>query len=721
MTLTSADCDGPPARAVQMRTPRRLREYDTDEVSVLLVEDNPGDSRLVEEMLAEVHDPPFRVRTVATLAAALRAVRESSFDVALFDLGLPDASGVSGLREFALATGTLPIVVLTGLDCDDASIQAFGCGAQDYVVKGEENAKALRRALRYAIERKRLEASLERAAQDDSLTGLAGRALFQDRLEHAVARARREGGRFALPYIDLDRFKPINDIHGHQVGDLVLRCAANRIHKHVREADTAARIGGDEFAVILESPCDAHGALEVAGKLAARAARPLRHGNGQLQFGASIGIAVFPDHAATATDLLACADAAMYCSKHSGGDQAQLYGRCESRATRTPTEHSARADDGMAPALTALLVEGNAGDARLVEMLLDTLPEKACDFVRAVSLRDALVKLDGATFDVVLLGLGLPDAAELEGLKAIAAAAPETPILIMTGRDDRPTALDALQDGADDFVVKGRDDARTLHRAMEFALQRRRARLSVEQASAVFEHRLQARTRGLQGSVNELEAFNHSVARELRAPARALSGLAASLVRDGDCTLDARTRHVLLRIRSQAEHIERLVDGVHELARLSRAELTLETVDLASLARLVFDALRRTDRERHTRFDAPESVLAFADRGLMLIALQNLIEHAWRSARGGDARTIAFAVDYRDGERVFSVHDRDTGAAAERSTAEPDACAPHPPQDELSAIGVGLAAVRRIVERHGGRIWAEPCCGEGASMCFTLG
>lgn len=720
MVLASVDSDGPQVHAAQVRIAHSLRDCEVDEINILLVEDNPGDSRLVEEMLAEVRDPPFRVQTVGTLAAALRAVRDTQFDAALFDLGLPDASGVTGLREFSLATSGLPIVVLTGLDCDDASIQAFGCGAQDYVVKGEENAKALRRALRYAIERKKLEASLERAAQYDSLTGLAGRALFHDRLEHAVARARREGGRFALLYVDLDRFKPINDIHGHQVGDLVLRCAANRIHKHVREADTAARIGGDEFAVILESPCDAPAAFEVASKLAARLARPLQHGNGQLQFGASIGIAVFPDHAASAADLLACADAAMYCAKHSGGDQAQLYGRCDDSRPRPLHAHRSRTEDGCPP-LTALLVEGNAGDARLVEMLLDTLPEKSCDFVRAVSLRDALSKLDDASFDVVLLGLGLPDAADLEGLKAIAQAAPETPILLMTGRDERPTALDALHDGADDFVVKGKDDARTLHRAMEFALQRRRARHSIQQASDAFEQRLQVRTRTLQSTVSELEAFNRSVVRELRAPVRALTEMAAALVREGDCMFDTQTRQSLLRIRSEAQRIERLIDGVHELSRLSRAELTLETVDLANLGRFVFDALRRTDHERRTSFDAPESVLAFADRDLMLIALQNLIENAWRSTRGSDAKTIVFAAEYRDGERVFTIGEGSFGIDGEAPVAGLGTCERLPAQDVFSGIGVGLAAVKRIVERHGGRVWAEPRPGARARMCFTLG
>lgn len=723
MTLSSAVSDRHPARAANAPPLGGLRELASDEIRVLLVEDNPGDSRLVLEMLADVREPVFRVRTVDTLAAALRAVRHAEFDAALFDLGLPDSSGVMGLREFALAAAGLPIVVLTGLDSDEASIQAFGCGAQDYVVKGEENAKALRRALCYAIERKKLEAALERAAQYDALTGLAGRALFQDRLEHAVARARREGSRFALLYIDLDRFKPINDILGHQVGDLALRCAANRIHKNVREADTAARLGGDEFAVILESPCDANGAFEVGRKLAALLARPLQHAGSPLQLGASIGVAVFPDHATTAAELLACADAAMYCAKHSGGNQTQVYGVREPTHACASAGQKAQADDGGAPSVAALLVEGDAADARLVQMLLDTLPEGTCEFARAASLREALARLEDENFDIVLLGLGLPDAADLAGLRAISAAAPETPILIMTGRDERPTALDALQDGADDFVVKGRDDARTLHRAMRIALQRRRSRQSVQQGIESFEQRLQARTRELQSALQEQETFNQRIVEELRLPLHSLGGLAATLLRDGSRALDLRTRHHLLRIGSEAERIGRLIDSVHELSRLSRTELTLDTVDLADLGRSVFDAMRRADRQPQTSFAAPDSLLAFADRELMLIALQNLIEGVWRGACGiGAQRTITFTAEQRNDQRVFCLRDDESaGIGVNRVDAMPAAPLRLPATAEFSGSGVGLAAVKRIVERHGGRLWAEPRPGASASLCFTLG
>ncbi len=720
MTWPTLLTDEQPMRAASAHSPRRLREYSCGEVRVLLVEDNPGDSRLVQEMLADVHDPVFRVVAVDTLAAALRAVRHAEFDAALFDLGLPDAAGVTGLREFALAAAGLPIVVLTGLDSDEASIQAFGCGAQDYVVKGEESAKALRRALRYAIERKKLETALERAAQYDSLTGLAGRALFQDRLEHAVARARREGGRFALLYIDLDRFKPINDTLGHHVGDLALRCAANRIHKNVREADTAARLGGDEFAVILESPCGASGAIEVGRKLAALLARPLQHADGELQFGASIGIAVFPDHATSAADLLACADAAMYCAKHSGGNQALLYGDRGTNSARAMAEATPNLEPGSAHSVTALLVEGDAADARLVEMLLDTLPEHPCEFARATSLREALSQLEEANFDIILLGLGLPDSADLEGLRAIADAAPETPILIMTGRDDRPTALDALQDGADDFVVKGRDDARTLHRAMQIALQRRRSRQSVQQGIDTFEQRLEARTRELQLANQELEAFNRHLVQEMRLPLRSLSALAAALL-DGDVRrLDVRTRHSLLHIGSEVERIGRLIDGVHELSRLSRTALSPDTVDLADLGRSVFNALRRTEPRRPVAFEAPDSVLAFADRELMLVALQNLIESAWRAAHAGDTpSTITFAVEQRDAERVFSVRDERAGTEAGPSAATP--LERLPAMNAFSGSSVGLAAAKGIVERHGGRLWAEQRAGRSATLCFTLG
>ncbi len=161
---------------------------------------------------------------------------------------------------------------------------------------------------------------IERVAHHDELTGLPNRLLFRDRLGEAIADARRDGGRVALLYLDLDRFKPVNDTHGHAMGDDLLNAVADRIREVVRETDTVARLGGDEFAVVLPAVPGEDLARLVATKIGAALARPFELGDPPLevQIGSSIGIAMFPEEGPEIDDLLRSADRAMYAAKEAG-------------------------------------------------------------------------------------------------------------------------------------------------------------------------------------------------------------------------------------------------------------------------------------------------------------------------------------------------------------------------------------------------------------------
>ena len=135
---------------------------------------------------------------------------------------------------------------------------------EDYLVKGRGDGELIVRSIRYAIKRKKAEEKLAYLAQDDPLTGFANRALFQDRLEQALARAGRNGDMGALMFLDRDRFKALNDTLGHAGGDALLEEVARRVEGRVRDSDTVARLGGDEFVIILEDLSDAQDAAVVA-------------------------------------------------------------------------------------------------------------------------------------------------------------------------------------------------------------------------------------------------------------------------------------------------------------------------------------------------------------------------------------------------------------------------------------------------------------------------
>lgn len=166
-----------------------------------------------------------------------------------------------------------------------------------------------------AIERKQGEARLRYMAAHDALTGLPNRTLFQDRLEVALGRARRDKERLALLYLDLNDFKDVNDTHGHETGDRLLCAVARRLEGCVRESDTVARMGGDEFTILLTNIRGASGLNRVIEKVRDVFAAPFEANGHSLTMSASIGAALYPDHGADPDQLFRQADAGMYADK----------------------------------------------------------------------------------------------------------------------------------------------------------------------------------------------------------------------------------------------------------------------------------------------------------------------------------------------------------------------------------------------------------------------
>lgn len=174
-------------------------------------------------------------------------------------------------------------------------------------------------------ERMRTQQRLQFLAHHDALTGLPNRALLQDRLEHAFHQATREGAMIALLFVDLDRFKTVNDSLGHRAGDLLLKEVANRLTAAVRESDTVARVGGDEFTVVIEGLHDLDRLGPIAEKLRQELRRPVMLDQKQLVISPSIGITVFPNDGHDIETLLKNADTAMYRAKEGGGNAARFF------------------------------------------------------------------------------------------------------------------------------------------------------------------------------------------------------------------------------------------------------------------------------------------------------------------------------------------------------------------------------------------------------------
>lgn len=218
---------------------------------ILLLEDNPGDARLLREALAESPESSFELTYSETVAECLESLQNSKPDVILSDLGLPDSEGLEAVRSIRSAAPDIPIVVLTALDDESLAVQSLQEGAQDYLVKGRIDGGSLWHAVRYAMERQRVQLQVLNLTLIDDLTGLNNRRGFLSLGGHHLKLACRTGKLFTLAFVDLDGLKRINDTFGHQEGNHAIVDASNILKHCFRQSDILARLGGDEFAALI--------------------------------------------------------------------------------------------------------------------------------------------------------------------------------------------------------------------------------------------------------------------------------------------------------------------------------------------------------------------------------------------------------------------------------------------------------------------------------------
>ena len=294
-------------------------------MKLLLVEDNPADAEFLAASLRRQRSCDVELVNVTTLAEATDRLRKDDFDILLLDLHLPDGSGIQCLDTIQSVNSTIPIVVLSGQDDEDFAVSILNKGAQDYLVKWEGQGRTILRSIRYAIERKRSELRLNYLAQFDSLTGIPNRQFFNDQLIRATARARRDGRKVTLLFLDLDDFKIVNDTLGHDSGDRLLQEVADRIRRSVRTGDVVARLGGDEFAVLCEGLAGPREVEAVATGLLDIVSQPYHVAGRQLTITTSIGITMYPNDHSDTQMLLKNADIAMYQAKDKGRNNFQFF------------------------------------------------------------------------------------------------------------------------------------------------------------------------------------------------------------------------------------------------------------------------------------------------------------------------------------------------------------------------------------------------------------
>lgn len=313
-------------------------------MKILIAEDDPVSRRLLQALLVKWG---YEVTVASDGAEAWELLQqEGGPRLAIIDWMMPKMDGAEVCRKVRATEGGayVYLLLLTAKTQKEDIVRGIGAGADDYVTKpfdaNELNARlrAARRILDLQADLVSARESLRMQATHDYLTGLPNRLLFSDRLTQRLAQCRRSKQSLAVLYLDLDRFKLINDTFGHSFGDRVLNSVATRLTSCLREIDTLARMGGDEFTILLNEVDTPDGASETARRILETLCAPFSIDDRELFVTASIGISMFPHSGRDVETLVQNADSAMYQAKKQGKNSCHLFAespRASSLATMT--------------------------------------------------------------------------------------------------------------------------------------------------------------------------------------------------------------------------------------------------------------------------------------------------------------------------------------------------------------------------------------------------
>jgi two-component system NtrC family sensor kinase len=649
--------------------------------AVLIVDD----SLTVRMNLAEAFDAAGETTVLAsTVASARDALARGAVDLVILDVILPDGDGIDLLSEIRQApeTQAVPILLLSSEADVKDRVRGLKRGADDYVGKPYEvdyvvaRAKELLRAKRRASEPGRPVVLVI----DDSAT-------YREELRAAL-----EGGGYAVVVA--------------ASGEEGLRIAA---------AERPA-------AILVDSVMPGIDGATVIRKVRLDAA---------LRGTPCVLLTASEDNGAELRALDAGADVFVRKEEELMVVLARLAAALRSA--------------GLARAETATLL----GPKRILAVddsptylheLAAILRGEGYDVVLARSGEEALDLLAVQAVDCILLDVMMPGLDGRQTCQRIKASpvTRDLPLMLLTAMDDQEAMISGLGTGADDFISKSGDvsvlKARVRaqlrrkqfedeHRRIRDDLLRSEVRATEERAARAVAEAKAAGVEELQRKNKELEAFSYSVSHDLRAPLRSIDGFSQALLDDCGDQLNETGRRHLQRVRAAAQRMGELIEDLLELSRVSRAELSREDVDVSEVARVVADELQRKEPARRVDVAIAPDVIASADRRLLRVVLENLLGNAWKfTSKTGAPHVRLDRVEPKEGaaETVFAVRDNGAGFSMEYAARLFAPFQRLHRETDFPGTGIGLATVYRVIDRHGGRVWAESAVDHGASIYVAI-
>ena len=636
-----------------------------------------------------VLDDAFRAAGIvttlcATIAAARSAILANSFALIVLDILMPDGDGIDLLREIRntpATSGTIVMLLSTEAEVQDRT-RGLKTGADEYIGKPFDQSYIVARALEL-LRKKEPGRGDERSTTvliiDDSLTF---RAELQETLESSgytvvTASTGEDGLRAAVAarpaVVVVDGVLPGID------GATVIR-----------------RIRAD--AALRSTPCILlTGSEDRSGELDA---------------------------------LDAGADA--YVRKE---DNTQLIlARVTAILRSTLSPHPMAATASLLGPKRILVVDDSL---TYLHEVAEQLRQEGYDVIPARSGEEALELLRVQPVDCILLDVLMPGLSGQETCRRIkeSTAWRDIPLIMHTALEEQDAMIAGINAGADDYIAKSSElevlfaRVRAQLRRKQFEDENRsiREQLLQKEREVVVAHSVQelAESRALfvaelERKNSELEAFSYSVSHDLRAPLRSIDGFSKLLLDDHASALNAKGKDYLRLVRASAQRMGELIDDLLLLSRVGRAGLVRDRVDLANIARVAAEELQRRNPDRQVTICIDEPLLVEADDGLMRVLIENLLGNAWKFTANVPAARIEVRTEQKAGCAVVFV--RDNGAGFDMSYAE-KLFSPFQrlhTEEEFPGTGIGLATVHRIVERHGGRIWADGMVDQGATFYFTI-